>query len=70
MFSSRLVIAAAALCGVVSAQVYSTSGNITVDPNSVPDATRLGWCRAQTQTCPQVCGGQASPNSCDPVSHA
>ncbi|KXL42022.1 hypothetical protein M433DRAFT_150136 [Acidomyces richmondensis BFW] len=65
MFYSRLLIAAAALTGLASAQNYSTSGPLSVVPNSVPYDTRLAWCRAQTNSCPMICGGQASPNTCD-----
>ncbi|KAK5132437.1 hypothetical protein LTR08_009048 [Meristemomyces frigidus] len=65
MFYSTLLIAASALTGLVSAQNYSTSGALSIDPNGVDYDTRLSWCRAQTNSCPQICGGQASPNSCD-----
>lgn len=68
MFYSTLLLAATALTGLVSAQNYSTSGAIAVDPNSVDYDTRLSWCRAQTNSCPQICGGQAYPNTCDAVS--
>merc|ERR1712072_1631247 len=40
-------------------------GQYTIDPNSVPLATRQDWCRAQFNTCRGVCGGQAFPNNCD-----
>lgn len=69
MFYSTLV-AAAAFTAAVSAQNYSTSGtNLTIDPNSVDYDVRQAWCRAQQNSCPMICGGQASPNTCDPVSN-
>merc|ERR1711939_584662 len=40
-------------------------GQYTIEPNSVPLATRQNWCRAQFNTCLGVCGGQAFPNNCD-----
>ena len=67
MISSSFLLAVTALTGIVSAQNYSTQGPLTVDPNSVPYVTRQAWCRAQLNTCPMICSGQASPNTCDPV---
>ena len=67
MFYSTVLLAATALTGLVSAQNYSTSGPLSITPSSVDYNTRLAWCRAQTNSCPQICGGQASPNTCDPV---
>jgi len=68
MFYSTLLVAATAFTGFVSAQNYSTSGAISITPSSVDYDTRLSWCRAQTNSCPQICGGTASPNTCDAVS--
>ena len=69
MFYSTLLIAAAALCGLVSAQNYSTSGgNLTVVPDSVPLDLRQAWCRGQRASCPEICGGDASQNLCFDVS--
>ncbi|KAK5737426.1 hypothetical protein LTR17_006653 [Elasticomyces elasticus] len=65
MFYSTLLIAATAFTGFVSAQNYSTSGPLTIDPNGVPYADRLAWCRSQQISCPQLCGGVAQPNTCD-----
>ncbi|KAK5681529.1 hypothetical protein LTS10_006061 [Elasticomyces elasticus] len=65
MFYSTLLIAATAFTGFASAQNYSTSGPLSIDPNSVPYATRLSWCRAQQNSCPMLCGGVAQPNTCD-----
>lgn len=68
MYYSTLFIAAAAVFGLASAQNYSTSGPLTVDPNSVPLDLRQSWCRGQTGNCPLICGGQAFPNNCSAVS--
>lgn len=70
MFYSTLLVAATALTGLVSAQNYSTSGALSIDVSQVPYDTRLAWCRAETNSCPEICGGQASPNTCDAVSSA
>ena len=69
MFYSTLLLAAAALCGLVTAQngTFSTSGPLTIDPNSVPIDTRNGWCIGQRGNCPLACGGSATKNSCDAV---
>ena len=69
MFYSTLLIAATTLCGLASAQNYSTSGPLTIDPNSVDLDLRQSWCRGQTANCPLICGGQAYPNQCFVVSH-
>lgn len=68
MFYSTLFIAVTALSGFVSAQNYSTSGNLTIDPNSVELTLRQAWCRAEQNNCPLICGGRDSSNNCDPVS--
>ncbi|EME80167.1 uncharacterized protein MYCFIDRAFT_86794 [Pseudocercospora fijiensis CIRAD86] len=66
MFSSALLLAVTALSAAVSAQNYSTSGPLTINPSQVADSLRQTWCRAQTYNCPILCGGTASPNTCDP----
>ncbi|KAK4500295.1 hypothetical protein PRZ48_008484 [Zasmidium cellare] len=66
MFRSTLLLATAAFAAVASAQNYSTSGNLTINVQQVPSALRSSWCRAQTNSCPQICGGRAQPNNCDP----
>ncbi|KAK8216806.1 hypothetical protein M8818_001769 [Zalaria obscura] len=67
MFYSSVLFAAAALSSVVSAQNYSTSGALSVVPSSVEYTLRQSWCRAQLNTCPEICDGTAYPNTCDPV---
>ncbi|TKA51071.1 hypothetical protein B0A49_12282 [Cryomyces minteri] len=66
MFFSTLLFAATAFSGLVAAQ--NATVNTSIDPNSVSIQLRQSWCRAQTNSCPQICGGQASPNTCDPNS--
>ena len=70
MIYSTLLLAASAFAGVVSAQSFTDTGNnsYTVDPNSVDSDTRTSWCRAQTNSCPEICGGQYKENQCDSVS--
>lgn len=63
MISSILLGTVAILAKCASAQ--SNTQELTIDPNSVPIALRQAWCRAQTASCPQICGGAASPNTCD-----
>jgi len=46
-FRTAFVIAASIL--MVSAQTYS------INPDSVPLATRQKWCSSQTATCPELC---------------
>lgn len=70
MFRSTLLAATAAFAAVASAQNYSTSGNLTINVQQIDSPTRQSWCRAQTNSCPMICGGRAQPNNCDPVSSA
>ncbi|EME39321.1 hypothetical protein DOTSEDRAFT_83110 [Dothistroma septosporum NZE10] len=65
MFRSALLVTVTALSVVVGAQNYSTSGPLSVDVSQIDTATRQSWCRAQTNSCPEICGGQANPNTCD-----
>ncbi|KAF2480688.1 hypothetical protein BDY17DRAFT_198066 [Neohortaea acidophila] len=68
MFSSTLLVATAALAGLVSAQTlnYTTSGPLNITASQVPISQRDTWCSSQMITCPQICGGQAYPNTCNP----
>ncbi|KAJ9645307.1 hypothetical protein H2201_005656 [Coniosporium apollinis] len=63
MLFSSLFIAVSAAASLVAAQSNNT---YTVDPNSVPATQRQVWCRAQRQTCPQLCNNQIQNNDCDP----
>ncbi|KXS98511.1 hypothetical protein AC578_5524 [Pseudocercospora eumusae] len=65
MFSSALLIAATALSALVSAQNYSTSGPLTINPSQIDNSLRQTWCRSQTYNCPILCGGTAKANTCD-----
>jgi hypothetical protein len=55
------------LLGFAFAQT-NTSTCCDVDPSTVGSNVRLSWCRAQQNTCPELCAnGQTSTNICDPV---
>ncbi|KAI5249555.1 hypothetical protein E4T42_05261 [Aureobasidium subglaciale] len=63
MLYSSIFFAASALSGLAAAQNY------TIVPSSVDSTTRANWCRAQTNTCPVLCGSQLlKANTCDSVS--
>lgn len=67
MLFSTLAVAIGAFAGAVSAQANFTSC-CNVTPTSVEMVTRLSWCRAQQNTCPETCqNGQVSANTCDAV---
>ncbi|PWY89317.1 hypothetical protein BO70DRAFT_359598 [Aspergillus heteromorphus CBS 117.55] len=63
----RSLFAIASVTGLVYGQ-----SNSTIDPNSIPIATRDQWCQSQTSSCPLLClqlpGTSGSPkdNTCDP----
>lgn len=40
----------------------------TIPAGSVSASTTTQWCQAQQNSCLQICGNQANPNSCDGVS--
>jgi len=62
MLYSTLIVAA--IAGLASAQNFTSCCSVT--PTSVPTDRRLSWCRAQQNTCPEVCtNGQTSANTCD-----
>ncbi|KAB8077866.1 hypothetical protein BDV29DRAFT_36408 [Aspergillus leporis] len=64
LLSSLAVIATLASLG--NGQTAST-----IDPSSVPKATREQWCKSQTSACPLIClqlpgtSGSPSENTCD-----
>ncbi|KAI5202236.1 hypothetical protein AUEXF2481DRAFT_43131 [Aureobasidium subglaciale EXF-2481] len=63
MLYSSIFFAASALSGLAAAQNY------TIVPSSVDSTTRANWCRAQTNTCPVLCGSQLlKANTCDSTS--
>lgn len=68
MLSTVFVLFAAVLTGLVSAQNSSAPYPYLVSPGSVDMSTRQTWCNAQLQSCPNICGGGAYPNNCEPVS--
>jgi len=67
MLFSTFIVAVAAFASAVSAQAnFTTCCNVT--PSTVDANMRLSWCRAQQNTCPEICqNGQTSQNACDPV---
>jgi len=66
MLFSTFTVAIAAFASAVSAQANFTSC-CNVTPTTVDLPTRLSWCRAQQNTCPEICqNGQTSANACDP----
>ncbi|OCL04968.1 hypothetical protein AOQ84DRAFT_345413 [Glonium stellatum] len=54
MFYSTLLLAATAFTGLVAAQNFSQCCTL---PTLPPIATRQTWCRAEQNTCPELCGG-------------
>jgi hypothetical protein len=67
MLYSAIFFAASAFSGLAAAQVQT--GNYTIDPNSVDSTTRANWCRAETNTCPILCGGNLyKSNTCTQAS--
>ncbi|KAK3677601.1 hypothetical protein LTR78_002451 [Recurvomyces mirabilis] len=65
MFYSTLLLAVTAFTGLVSAQNYSTSGALSIDVSQVDTQQRLAWCVSQTTSCPQICSGSTTANTCD-----
>ncbi|OAA64884.1 hypothetical protein ISF_04294 [Cordyceps fumosorosea ARSEF 2679] len=65
MFAKSLILALAA-AGAATAQVqnYTSSLDMTIDPNQVPAQDRGQWCNAETNTCSQLCNNDASTNDC------
>lgn len=64
---SQISLATSLLSTLVSAQY-------AIDPNSVSESTRDGWCQQQTAQCPLIClqtaanSATTSSNECDPDS--
>jgi cobalamin biosynthesis Mg chelatase CobN len=64
---------ASALVALVAAQSASTtvsqsmppSATASFNPNNVSSSDAFLWCHAQLNTCPEICGGAASVNTCD-----
>ncbi|KAF2456677.1 hypothetical protein BDY21DRAFT_345779 [Lineolata rhizophorae] len=66
LFSTALLVAASAWTGLVAAQNDTSAPDVTISPDSVPITTRQNWCRSQKESCPEICGGIANENECDP----
>ncbi|KAK6437607.1 hypothetical protein LTR95_006186, partial [Oleoguttula sp. CCFEE 5521] len=69
MYTSATLLAVAAFATSAFAQsTENTTGtSLTINTGSVDSVVRQSWCLAQTNSCPILCGGQASPNTCDPT---
>lgn len=73
LYSTTLLVAAAALSGFASAQNSSTPDTVipccSVPVNQVPEDQRADWCAANSNTCVDLCGGQGQiasrGNECD-----
>ncbi|KAF1824300.1 uncharacterized protein K489DRAFT_335577 [Dissoconium aciculare CBS 342.82] len=75
MHASSILVAVAAFAGfavaqnldgaVFNGQNYSISGPIAVPPQNLDVGYKRKICLAQTQQCPQICGGLATKNTCD-----
>ncbi|KAL1968486.1 hypothetical protein VTN77DRAFT_1696 [Rasamsonia byssochlamydoides] len=64
MRSSLALILSAFVAGIAAQNNYTFPAGFNL--GLVPENTRSAWCQAQRNTCPQICGGAASPNECDP----
>ncbi|KAF2237669.1 hypothetical protein EV356DRAFT_510654 [Viridothelium virens] len=62
MYYSIALVIAATFSSLVAAQNISLT-----NPVEVNSTERQQWCRAQVSNCPMICGGSASPNTCDPM---
>lgn len=71
-YSTALLAATAVFSSFANAQDNGTTdiSDLSIDPNSVEFNLRQAWCRAQRNTCPVLCEGFASSNTCDPVSRS
>ncbi|KLJ10926.1 hypothetical protein EMPG_13758, partial [Blastomyces silverae] len=64
MLFPTVLLALSSIAGVVSSQ--------SIDPSTIPEATREAWCRDQTTSCPLLClqnkgaTGEPESNDCDP----
>ena len=74
MLYSTIIVAASAFAGFASAQntTYNTPiACCSVAANTVSQDDRQTWCRANGNTCVQLCGGQSklasNGNKCDTV---
>ncbi|OJD10980.1 hypothetical protein ACJ73_09642 [Blastomyces percursus] len=64
MLFPTILLALSSIAGVVSSQ--------SIDPSTIPEATRKAWCRDQISSCPLLClqgkgaPGEPESNNCDP----
>ncbi|KFA74586.1 hypothetical protein S40288_08140 [Stachybotrys chartarum IBT 40288] len=67
MRTTATLFAAAAAVASVSGQTlqnYTSSLDMTIDPNTVPVQQRATWCQGQTNTCNLLCDLDTQENSC------
>ncbi|KAK5987345.1 hypothetical protein PT974_11472 [Cladobotryum mycophilum] len=65
MRSVAVLVALAATAVTAQVQNFTSSLNMTVDPNTVPQQQRAVWCQAQTNTCQLLCGSNTDQNDCN-----
>lgn len=63
--SATLIAFAVAVSAQKAPKEYASPLNMTVDPGSVDEATKNGWCQAQYNTCYALCDDAASTNDCE-----
>ncbi|CRG89837.1 hypothetical protein PISL3812_06876 [Talaromyces islandicus] len=64
MRSSAVLIVSALVARAAASYNYTFPAGFNL--GEVTDAQKRSWCLAETNACPQICGGAASPNNCDP----
>merc|ERR1712230_234434 len=48
-----------------ASQVMPPAATASFNPAGISSTDAFNWCHAQLNTCPYICGGSASQNSCD-----
>jgi hypothetical protein len=71
MLYSAIIVAASAFAGFASAQNNTPIACCSLAASTVSSDDRQTWCRANLNTCVQLCGGQSklasNGNTCDTV---
>merc|ERR1712000_690071 len=60
-----LALAAVAVKAQSGPQNYSSSLDMTIDPNTIDASERASWCTGQSNSCDTLCDDDASTNDCD-----
>jgi hypothetical protein len=72
--SPHLVMLSQILILVISATLVIAQGQthtkFTPDLGQISETTLNAWCASERAVCSEVCGGDASPNACNTVSHS